>query len=93
MIRLVKKEIFKTNPKYNYIIKRLYVNYDMKFVTFGIDDNSDLIMQFSLTITTYTTSNRNCSIPIIDQNKHTNSYTEIQISKPYIAFSDEIYIS
>ena len=32
-------------------------------------------------------------VPIIDQNSHTNSYTEIQISKPYIDLHDEIYIS
>ena len=32
-------------------------------------------------------------VPIIDENINTNSYTEIKISKPYIALNDEIYMS
>ena len=31
-------------------------------------------------------------VPIRDQNIYANSYTRIQISKPYIALNDEVYI-
>ena len=35
-----------TNRDYDLVIKRLYLYYDMKLVTFGIDDQRNLIIQF-----------------------------------------------
>ena len=71
----------------------------MKLVTFGIDDNSDLIIQFPVFMQPYSQSPLTlyqieiAPLPIINENIHTNSYTEILISKHYIALNDEIYIS
>ena len=31
--------VLKTNPDYDLVIKRLHPYYDMKLVTFGVDDN------------------------------------------------------
>ena len=31
-------------------------------------------------------------VPIIDQNMHAHSYTQLQIRKPYIALNSETYI-
>ena len=44
----VKKAIQISNPDYNIVIKRLHLFYDMKIVTFGIDENRNLIAQFSV---------------------------------------------
>ena len=35
-----------TNRDYDLVLKRLYLYYDMKLVTFGIDDQRNLIIQF-----------------------------------------------
>ena len=39
-------EIHKTNPDYDIVIKRLHLYYDMKLVSFGIDTDQNLIVQF-----------------------------------------------
>ena len=42
----VKKTIQITNPDYDIVIKRLHLYYDMKLVTFGVDKDRNLIVQF-----------------------------------------------
>ena len=42
----VKKAIQITNSDYDIIIKRLHLYYDMKLVTFGIEEDRNLIVQF-----------------------------------------------
>ena len=37
-----------TNRDYDLVIKRLYLYYHMKLVTFGIDDQRNLIIQFTV---------------------------------------------
>ena len=49
----VKITIRKTNPDYDLVIDRLHLYYDMKLVTFGIDKESELIIQFPLFIQPY----------------------------------------
>ena len=39
----VKEAVIATNPEYDVVLKRLHLYYDMKLVTFGTDDDSDLI--------------------------------------------------
>ena len=46
----VKKAIQTTNPDYDIVIKRLHLYYDMKLVTFGIDKDRNLIMEFPVFI-------------------------------------------
>ena len=53
MRTLVKKVVTKTNPGYDLVIKILQLYYDMKLVTFGINNNSDLIMQFPVFVQPY----------------------------------------
>ena len=43
----VKKAAQITNPNYDIVIKRLHLYYDMKLVTFGIDEYRNLVIQFS----------------------------------------------
>ena len=45
--------IHKTNPYCNIVIKRLHLYYDMKLVTFGIDRDLSLIIQFPVLIQPY----------------------------------------
>ena len=49
----VKKSIQITNPDYDIFIKRLHLNYDMKLVTFCINEERNLIIQFPIFIQPY----------------------------------------
>ena len=42
----VKEAIHTTNPDYDLVIKRLHLYYSMKLVTFGIDEDKNLIIQY-----------------------------------------------
>ena len=53
----VKTTIQRTNPDYDLVIKRLHLYYDMEVVTFGIDMDRNLIIQFPSSYS-YTCSNR-----------------------------------
>ena len=46
----VKTVIWKSNPDYDLVIDRLHLCYDMQLVTFGIDKDKDLIIQFPVFI-------------------------------------------
>ena len=57
----------------------------MKLVTFGIDRDQNMIIQFSVSIQPYTQQSlilyqiEMVPVPIVDQNKQANSYTHLQI--------------
>ena len=71
----------------------------MPLITFGIDKNMNLIIQFPIFVKPYTQKPLSLyqleMIPIIvlDQNIKAQSYTHLQIKKPYIALNSETYIS
>ena len=46
--------IRRTNPDYDLVIDRLHLYYDIKLVTFGIDKERNLIIQFPVFIQPYT---------------------------------------
>ena len=95
----VKKAIQISNPDYDIVIKRLHFYYDMKLVTFGINEERNMIVQFTVFVQPYTQQQvilyqiETVPIPIIDQNKQAHSYTHLQIDRPYIALNSEKYIS
>ena len=95
----VRIAIRKTNPDYNLVIKRLHLYYDMKLVTFGIDRDRNLIIQFLVFIQPYMQQAlilyqiETVPISIIDQNKWAYSYTHLQIDRPYIALNSETHIT
>ena len=95
----VKTAIQKTNPDYDLVIDRLYLYYNMQLVTFGIDKDKNLIIQFPVFIHPYTQQPlilfqlETIPVPIIDQNTQAQSYTHLQVNKPYIALNSETYIS
>ena len=49
----VEKTIQISYPDYNTVIKRLHLYYDMKLVTFGINEERNLIVQFPVLIQPY----------------------------------------
>ena len=99
ILQEVKQVLLKTNKNYGLAIKGMYKYYDMKLVTFGIDQNRNLIIQFLVFVEPYTqkplTVYQVETIPvlILDMNKRADSYTWIGIDKPYIALNPDTYIS
>ena len=68
-------------------------------VTFGIDNQRNLIVQFPVFIQPYTQKRlvmyqiETVLVPILDKNEQAHSYTELKIEKPYIALNKETYIT
>ena len=50
----IKQVLSKTNKNYGLVIKGIYNYYDMKLVTFGIDQDRNLIIQFRVFVQPYT---------------------------------------
>ena len=50
----VKKSLQHTNPDYTLVLERLHLYYDMQLVTFGIDKDMNLVIQFPVFIQPYT---------------------------------------
>ena len=71
----------------------------MKLVTFDIDQDRNLIIQFPVFVQPYTeislTLYQVKTIPvwILDMNERAESYTWIRIDKPYITLNPDTYIS
>ena len=95
----VKTAVRKTNPDYDLLIDRLHLYHDMQLVMLGINKGKNLIIQFPVFIQLYTQQPfilykiETVPVPIIDLNAQAQSYTHLQINKPYIALSSETYIS
>ena len=81
----VKMAVRKMNPDYDIVSKRLHLYYDMKLVTFSIDRNKNLIIQFPVFIQPYTQQLlvlyqiQAVPVPVIDQNIQADSYTHLQV--------------
>ena len=71
----------------------------MKLITFGIDKDMNLVTQFPVFIQPYTQKPlilyqlETVPVPILDRNNEAQSYTHLQVRKPYIALNSETYIS
>ena len=95
----VKTAIQKINPDYDLVIDRLHLYYDMQLVTFGIDKDKNLIVQFPVFMQSYMQQPLilywigTVWVLIIDQNTQVQSYTHLQVKKPCIALYSETYIS
>ena len=94
----VRLAIAKSNKDYDLLLTRLYVYYDMKLVTFGIDKQRNFIVQFPVFIQPYTQKRlimyqiETIPVPILDENEQVHSYTELKIEKPCITLNEETYI-
>ena len=99
ILNLVKATLTKSNQDYNLVIKRLHLYYDMKLVTFGIDRDRNLIIQFPVFVQPYTQQPlilyqlETVLVPIVDENSNAQSYTKLKIKKLHIALNSETYIN
>ena len=81
----VKMAIRKINPDYDLVIDRLHLYYNMQLVTFGIDKDKNLIIQFPVFIQPYTQQPlilyqiETVPVLIIDQNTQAQSYRHLQV--------------
>ena len=95
----VRKTLWVTNPNYDLVIDKLHPYYNMQLVTFGIDKDKNLIVQFPIFIQPYTQQPlvlyqlETVPFLILDQNDKAQSYIQLQIKKPYIVLNSETYIS
>ena len=95
----VKAALAKTNKDYDLVLSRLYLYYDMKLVTLGIDQDKNLIIQFPMFVQPYVqtklTLYQKETVPmsILGANNNAQSYTQLKVEKPYIAMNKEMYIS
>ena len=53
ILQQVKAALAKTNKNYDLVLNILYLYYDMKLVTFGIDHDKNLIIQFPVFVEPY----------------------------------------
>ena len=89
----------KENKDYDVLIKRLYLYYDMKLVTFGIDDKRNFIDQFPVFVHPHNQQHltlyqlKTVPVPIIDRNENAQSCTHLKVTKAHIALNSETYIS
>ena len=71
----------------------------MQLITFGIDKDKNLIIQFLVFMQPYTQQplvlyqQEMVPVHILDQNYKAQSYRHLQIKKPYITLNSETYIS
>ena len=88
----------KKNCDYVLTNKHVMEYYDMKMVTFGINDSEELVVAFPVFVQDHTRESmtlyklETVKVPITDTNLAANSYTEVETSKPYIAFNNDYYI-
>ena len=94
----VKEALQINNKDYDLVIKKLYLYYDMKLVTFCTDTQRNLIIQFPVFVHPHNQQHlilyqmETVPVPIVDENEQVQSYTYLQIKKPYIALNSETYI-
>ena len=74
--------IAKSNKDYDIVLTRLYLYYDMKLVTFGIDNQRNLVVQFLVFMQPYTQKRlviyqiETVPVPILDENnKHSHTHS------------------
>ena len=74
ILEQVKMVLGRTNKDYDLVWTRLYLYYDMKLVTFGIDSQRNLIIQFPVFVQPYTQTRlilyqiETVPVPVLDTN-------------------------
>ena len=86
------------NPDYVLALPHITDYYDMRLVTFGLDDQGRLVVCFPIFIKDFKKEPmtlyqlETVKVPITDENEAADSYTEVAVSKPYLASNREYYI-
>ena len=91
----VKNSLHISNPDYTLVLDRLHLYYDMKLITFSIDKDMNLVIQFPVFIKPYTQKPlrlyqlETVPVTILNRNNEAQSYMHLQVKKPYIALNSE----
>ena len=86
------------NPDYVLALPHITDYYDMRLVTFGLDDQGKLVICFPIFIKEYKKEPmtlyrlETVKVPITDTSTEADSYTETAITQPYLASNKEYYI-
>ena len=94
----VMSELLKSNTGYKLAFPQIDAYYDMMVTTFSLDKDNNLIVTFPILIEPI--PNKPLSlyeietvpVPIVDMDKSADSFSEVHVSKPYIAASPIAYI-
>ena len=95
----VKNSLHITNPDYTLVLERLHLYCYMQLITFSIDKDMNLLIQFPVFVQPYTQKPlvlyqlETAPVPILDRNNEAQSFTHLLVRKPYIALNSETYIS
>ena len=79
----VKNSLHTINPDYTLVLDRLHLYYDMQCITFGIDKDMNLVVQFPVFIQPYTQRPyvfyqlETVPVPILDKNNEAQSYMHL----------------
>ena len=88
----------KRRPDYVLAIPQTSSYYDMRLVTFGIDELDRLVVCFPIFVKDFSRESmtlyqiETVPVPIVDENLEANSYSQVIINKSYIATNDDYYI-
>ena len=90
ILKEVRIAIAKSNKDYDLVLTRLYLYYDMKLVTFGIDNQRNLTVQLPVFVQPYTQKRlimyqiEAVLVPILDENEQVHSYTELKMEHRFM---------
>ena len=79
----VKKTLQITNPDFDLVLDRLHLYYDMPLITFSIDKDMNLIIQFPVLVQPYTQKPlilyqlETVPVPVLDKNTNAQSYMHL----------------
>ena len=100
ILDMVAKRIGDDHPGYQLALPQLNHMYDMKLVTFAVDQQTySMIVSFPLFIRQHQITSMNLyeietiHVPAIDRNTEADSFTRINMDKEYIATNDNYYIT
>ena len=86
------------HPDYALAIEHITEYYDMKLATFGLDSDGSMVVAFPVFVKDHASEPKTLyeiemvKVPIPNQNKEADSYSEVKYSKPYLAINNDYYI-
>ena len=95
----VKRSLQYINLDYTLVLDRLHLYFDMQLVTFGINRDMNLVIQFPVFIQGYTQKPlilyqlETVPVPVLDENIEAQSYTHLRVTKSYLTLNSVTYIS
>ena len=88
----------KMHPDYALAIEHITEYYDMKLATFGLDSDGNIVVAFPVFVKYHASEPKTLyeietvKVPIPNQNKEADSYSEVKYSQPYLAINNDYYI-